>query len=356
MASPSGASPRAVELELALEKEPHKFSFFEALRRLEAVHPERPRFGESNRATDDPVRLTQEPSLAFAPSTLHAFERSKGGRAPRLSSLFLGLFGPNGPLPLHLTEYARQRIRENDTTFAHFVDIFHHRILSLFYRAWARVQPVVQYDRPKDDRFLMYVGSLCGLGMESLQDRDEMPHHGKLHYAGLLGCKSKSADGLSLLLSGFFQVPADVEQFVGRWLELPTENRTRLGADPAVSTLGSTVILGSRTWECHQKFRVILGPMKLADYRRLLPGTKSIRRLVSLVRNYVGDELTWDVRLILDKDEVPRMKLGTEQRLGWTTWLTTGPKEEHADALLVNPYEEPSPDFEESVPQTAAVS
>lgn len=109
------------------------------------------------------MRLAQEPSLAFAPATLAAFDPGNEDRAPRLTEYFLGLFGPHGPLPVHLTEYARDRLRNHgDRTFARFADLFHHRMLGLFYRAWADTQPTVSFDRPETDRFNVYVGPSSG--------------------------------------------------------------------------------------------------------------------------------------------------------------------------------------------------
>ena len=158
MAGKKRTTSSAVEMVRALEDEPHRYGFFQALRVLECAHPDRPRVGESTRPTEDAIRLAQEPSLAFAPATLASFQAGQKGFPPRLSVLFFGLFGPNGPLPLHLTEYARDRLRnEHDPTFSRFADIFHHRMLSLFYRAWAVAQPTVNFDRPQSDRFHLVV-------------------------------------------------------------------------------------------------------------------------------------------------------------------------------------------------------
>ena len=150
MASPDRTAAYAVELFEALRRAPHAFHFFQALRRLECLYRDQPRLGKSTQLADDPVRLAQEPSLIFAPATLATFEPGGDGKLPRLSEYFLGLFGPHGPLPTHLTEYARDRWRNHgDRTFAWFADVFHHRMLCLFYRAWADTQPTVSFDRPE---------------------------------------------------------------------------------------------------------------------------------------------------------------------------------------------------------------
>ena len=328
----------AVALTRALAEKPYKFDFFRAIRRLECAYTDKPRVGQSLRPVDDPIRLAQEPSMAFAPSTLSSFRTRGGEKPPRLSVLFFGLFGPNGPLPLHLTEYARERLRSSsDPTFAYFLDMFHHRMLSLFYRAWASAQPTVNYDRPDSDRFALYVGSLFGIGMPSLQNRDAVPDTAKLHYAGLLSGQTKHPGGLRGILTDFFRLPVEIEEFVGDWLELPPGSECRLGESEETGALGTTLTLGSRTWECQQKFRVLFGPLGYDDYHALLPGGESLPRLIALVRNYTGDELDWDVRLILKKEEVPPLGLDGTRRLGWTTWLSGRPFERDADDLALNP-------------------
>ncbi len=301
---------------------PHEFGFWQAMRRLEARYRARPRFGRSARPAEDAVRLAQEPSVVFAPATLAAWEPPQDGRVARLLVHFFGLFGPDGPLPLHLTEYARDRRRNyRDPTLQRFADLFHHRALSLFWRAWADSRPTVSFDRPEEDRFATYMGALIGFGMASLRNRDAMPDLTKLHFAGHLSNQTRHAEGLGSILSAFFTMPVHVECFVGAWLAMPEADRTRLGETPLTGAVGRTALVGGRVWSRQHKFRIVFGPLSMADYQRLLPGGQSFRRLIPIVRNYAGDTLVWDVNLILKRDEVPPTMLGRQGRMGWTTWL-----------------------------------
>ena len=327
-------------LEAALAGTPYRFDFYQALRRIEAVHRDRPRLGTSRRPDQDPIRLGQEALTTFAPAALSTYKPATEDQPGRLAVNFFGLLGPHGPLPLHLTEYTRDRLRNaGDPTLARFLDVFHHRLLSLFFRAWANAQPAVSFDRPEADRFGFYVASLCGLGMASLRDRDDFPDAAKLHHAGLLACPARNPDSLKALLEDFFGVPASVEEFVGEWLELHAEDLCRLGRTPGESTLGGSINLGSRTWERQSKFRVTLGPLNYATYERFLPGHENPSRLRALIRNFIGDELTWDVRLMLRRDQVPALKLDGRGRLGWSTWLASTPPTGHPDDLIVSPEE-----------------
>ena len=279
--------------------------------------------------------------MAFAPSTLARFEPGAEG-APHVLSVFcLGMFGPNGPLPLHLTEYARDRQRNHDDpTFVRFMDVFHHRMLSLFYRAWADAQPAVSFDRPGSDRFTDRVASLAGLGMKSLRNRDPLPDLARFHFAGHLVCQTRNAEGLARMLAGFFEVPADVEPFIGQWIDLPPSSWCRLGASRATGELGCTTTIGARVFDRQQKFRVVFGPLTMEQYDRLLPGRDSLRRLVALVRGYLGDEFDWDVKLVLKKEEVPPLVLGRQGRVGLTTWLLGRPCEGDRSDLMLHPPRE----------------
>jgi type VI secretion system protein ImpH len=310
-----------LSLHAALERAPHRFGFFSALRRLQQAAPERPRIGSSARPSDDLLRLSQPPSLAFAASTLAAFE-CRDGKPPRLEVNFLGLFGPNGPLPSHITEYAHERAHNaGDPSLARFADIFHHRMLSLFFRAWAMPQPVVDMDRPASSHYVGQIGSLIGIGRAALRARDAMPDEAKLHYAGHLANQTRHPEGLQAMVRDLFGLPATIEEFVGEWMSLPENAQARLGGTQDTSRLGVDMLAGTRTWCAQHKFRLRLGPMSWDEYRQFLPGEDALARLRAVVRNAIGGEWQWELALVLKSPEVPTARLGEAHRLGWSTWL-----------------------------------
>ena len=334
MASAMRNKSTTIEILQQLSDAPYQFGYFEALRQIECLHPQKPRLGQSRRASDDAIRLAQAPSLKFASSTLEAYDANHGGKS-RMQVNFFGMFGPNGPLPLHMTEYARQRLRHaKDPVLVDFMDLFHHRLLSLFYRAWANKEPTVHQDRPQQDRFALYVGALLGIGPHALRNRDRMPDHTKLHFAGHLGCHTRHAQGLASILSAFFHFPVRIEEFIGEWLAIPTADYGYLRAHKPMQ-LGRTAVVGTRSWQRQHKFRIRLGPLSLEDYTRMLPNGRSALSLVDIVRNYTGFEFSWDVNLVLDKHQVPKARLGQYCQLGWTSWLKSGESREDADDLMV---------------------
>lgn len=336
MAGPDRKTPDNIVEELA--KSPFTFDFFRAVRLLESRRRDLPRVGCSLSPAQDAVRFGQTPSLAFPPSTLESVEPAGSDGGAKLFVRFFGLFGPNAPLPPHLTEYAHERkLHHNDRTLEAFLDVFHHRLISFFYRAWATNQKTVDMDREDDQRFSLFIGSVFGLGGEAQRNRDSIPDWAKLHFAGRLACQTRSAEGLESILAEFFEVPAQLETFVGHWMDLPEDSICELGKSQQTGSVGVNTIVGLRIFDAQLKFRIRLGPMKFKDYERLLPSGKSFERLSKWVLNYCGQQYFWDAQLVLEAGEVPVTQLGSAGRLGWTTWLKTQPFTHDADDLILVP-------------------
>lgn len=338
MAGTAGLAPDALALERALEERPEDFDFFEAIRRLECAHPTHPRLGESTKPAEDFVRLCQTPSLAFAPRAIDRYQRADAGRPARLHALFFGLFGPNAPLPLHLTEYVLDRERNaRDGTLIAFADVFHHRMASLLYRAWADAQPTVQADRPSRDRFRFHTGALVGLATPGLEGRDALPDDYKRFFVGRMLAQTRNPEGLRGLVQHFFAIPVRVVEFVAEWMRLPREAHLRLGRSSEVAGLGHTAVLGEYVWGAQQRFRLRLGPLDRSQFEHFLPGGTALARLTAAVRSYVGDEKAWDVQLVLARDQVPDTRLGRGGRLGLTTWLGRRTASTDADDVVIQP-------------------
>lgn len=313
-----------------LSKEPYRFDFYQAVRHIECQHNDKPRLGETLRPSDDSIRFGQQPSMIFAPSSIASIQLEKNennnNELIRMQVYFFGMFGPNGALPLHLTQYTQDRQRTaRDEALGHFIDIFHHRLLSLFYRTWANKEPTVHYDRPDEDRFHHYLGAMLGIGSPALQNRDAMHDNSKLHYAGHLSAQTRHAEGLTAILQAFFNVPVRLTECVGEWLTIPKQSRCYLGINNEGGTLNEDAVLGGKSWQRQYKFSVHIGPMKLTEYEALLPKKKKHKQIATLIKNYLGLELTWDLNLILNKHDIPKTRLGQYGQLGWSSWLHNQP-------------------------------
>lgn len=314
----------------------YKFDFYQTMRRLACANPGLPLPGEALRPADEPVRLGQPAELDFAPAALHSLQR-KAGSPPRLMQRAFGLLGSNGALPLHITEYTRERaLHHGDTTLQRFLDTLTHRFALLFYRAWADAQPTVSLDRKDNRANFNRIGALVGIGLPSLQARDALADTSRLYFAGRLSRQTRDAAGLLAWCRIEFNVPVAVDQWCGHWMALARPERSRLGRREG-ALLGRGAVLGASVWDVQHKFRIVVGPLRLEQYQRFLPGGADLARLRAMVRSWVGLEFDWDLKLILHRDEVPRCELGARRvALGHTVWLGYYRRHRDADDLCMD--------------------
>ena len=339
MAVETGPAPDPLSALAALLENPHAFDFFEAMRRVECAWPALPRLGTATRPSDEPVRLGQQPSLDFPATMLASVSPIEGNRLKILGN-FLGLYGSHGPLPLHLTEYVHDRITNaRDTTLAAFTDIFHHRMLELFYRAWANGRPAVHFDRPGSDQFSLYVAALAGFAAPTLRNADALPDRAKLYFAGIFATGAKTRSGLESLLREYLNLPVRIEECVGEWLTIVQDERMSLG-NPATGTLGSSV-LGASVWSAQHKLRLVIGPVGIGDLMQYLPGSASLARLRAAVMNYFGFEYAWDIQFVVRRARAPGTKLGQFGHLGWSSWMAPPATGADLDDVIIDVSEQP---------------
>lgn len=322
---------------------PWAYDYFALMRRLEALAQPAPRWGHALLPSAEPLRVGQAPSLSFAPASLARFEPAGAHCAvPRLRQEFFGYLGPNGPLPVHMSDYIRERsINHGDATWLAFLDTFGHRFSLHFYRAWAQAEPTVGLDRPQDDGFRRRIGALVGIGTAPRQQRDEIHDDARLHFSGWLSRSVRSPEGVEKVLTRYFGVPFRLEPWVGHWMRLPQSELSRLGRGTASRTLGGGAMLGRRAWDRQHRVRLHVGPLTMAQYRMFLPIAQvdAARPVLSRwMQQLLGDELHWDAQLILRKEDVPPIRLGSQRggnapRLGWVSWL--GERQRQRDAADV---------------------
>ncbi len=312
-----------------LLEEPYSFEFFQAVRLLEKLRPDRGTVGGTALPGEEVVRFRSRIGLDFPSSEIHEINEIEGGAtAGRTEMLvnFMGLVGVSGVLPTHYTELVLDRIRHRDTAMWTFLDIFTHRAVSMFYRAWAKYRFPVGYERGNDD-FTSYIFDFAGLGTKGLRGRLDLDDESILPYAGLISQKPHTANALENIISDHFQVKAKVEQFFGQWLRLGSEDVSKLGKEN--SQLGRNAIVGTRVWDQQSKMRIRLGPLDFKRFQAFLPNGTANPSLRSIVKFFIGLEFDFDVQLILAAKSVPATILTTravrKPMLGWTTYLKTTP-------------------------------
>jgi type VI secretion system protein ImpH len=302
-----------------LEKEPWRFDYFAVLRHLERKHKERPRISDSATRRDEFVQLGQDPFMDFPASNLARVMQSDN-KPVKIFVKYLGLLGPQGALPLSTTEESHQYVIERDDAFPRFLDLFNHRFIQLFFRAWADSRPIVQHDRPELDRFVAYIGSAIGVGSPPYQNLDTVPDAAKLGYAGLLGAQAKCASRLAGAIRGLFKVDVEVEEFVGTRLKIEAAEWTILGEQ--YNVLGEDALLGRTIFSVQDKIRIKIFTKSLAQYIRFLPTGDLCEPLADLVFFYNGEQLDWDAELAIPSVAAEPTRLGRFGQLGWTTWMS----------------------------------
>jgi type VI secretion system protein ImpH len=319
-----------IPLDQRLFEHPYEFNFFQAVRLLHLILNDRPGVGRIAKPEEEPVRFKARQSLEFQASSIHAMSAEQD--PPAMTVAFLGLTGVQGALPHHYTEHIIARAQARDTTMAAFFDLFNHRLVSLFYRAWEKHRLPVRFElaaaKQETDEFTQYLFDWIGMGTMGLRGRMAVRDQALLRYAGLLGQSPASAASLRAMLRDHFGVEVHIEQFVGAWYSLKPEDQSDLDEECLSNQLGEGAIAGDAVWDPQACFRVRLGPLRLVKYLAFLPDSKAVKELGDLVRFHVGPVLQFDVQLVLKADEVPWSRLGDESpagpRLGWCGWLKTG--------------------------------
>ena len=333
-----------------IEQAPGAFEFAQVVRLLSRVNPGRAALGEFGDPSLEAVRFGVQPSLGFPPGDVQRVNVTPGGpgvtdeselstprtRASRagmrgaggqpfMEVNFLGLVGPAGVLPKTYTQYVAERVALKDTALRDFLDLFHHRLISLFYRAWRTTRPhVAAGEGADDDALSQRLRSAIGLGTPAVAARIGIDDSVLLRHAGLLAPHARSATALQQLLHAYLEVPCQVDEFVPAWYRLAPGMQCALGEDDDTTVLGLGSIVGDEVLDHGARARVRIGPVSRTMFNALLPGTKGHEALKGLVRFVAGDAVEVEVCLVLERGAVPSTVLGTAGgQLGWGTWLRT---------------------------------
>src|SRR5271169_3940964 len=317
----------------ALFEHGYEFEFFQAVRLLARMFPQRKPVGGTAKPTEEIARFRARLSMAFPASSVHDIERIPDQPdAISMTVAFMGLTGTKGILPFWYTEWLLARKAAKDGTAGAFFDLFNHRFISFFYRAWEKHRPPVLYESsfmrgPQPDPFTQSLFDLIGMGTEGLRGRLRTNDESLLLYAGLIAQRPHSATALRGILRDFFSVPVEIVQCVGSWYELEDADRCYLSGELERNQLGEGAFIGAEVWNQQARFRIRVGPLSLQQFRDLLPDRPTMSQLVELTRYVVGHSMAFDVQLVLQGADVPGCCLSDEglnaPRLGWMGWLKT---------------------------------
>lgn len=314
--------------------------FFELLRRLEQGDH---RFGRIGGPGREPARLGQRVRMAFATREVAGFHAATDKAPARVDVEVIGLLGPEGALPLHLTRWVMQRLSDrwfagaendatSDTTFLDFCNLLQHRMMALFWRAWGDARPEVQIEHGGGGgRVQAILNALAGVGLPGSHTGSGPDLRLKLRHATSLGHQVQGVERLTDFLSDVVGAPVRLVEFVGSWYAIPRHLQTRLGR--AHAGLGRGAVAGARSFTRQARVELRVGPLTLPAYRAFLDSTTLRDRLRHAVRHAVGHELEVDIRLVLTRDAVPGAAVGGFQ-LGRTGWLSPRYEADAADLRL----------------------
>lgn len=331
----------------ALFREPFRFDFFQAVRLLERLDPARVPVGYDGPPDREAARFLAHLTLGFPASSIHGLtgpdaddpeRRPSAGDPPaKMVTSFMGLVGPLSALPTAYTEDLVGPQGRHRKPASAFLNLFHHRLVSLFYRAWQKYRVPVLWEQggaptggesargPGRDPFTRRLFDLIGLGLESLRDRQSVDDVSLLFYSGLLAQQHRSAVSLERVLGDYFGQPVEVITFQGQWLHLQPAQRSRMGRSGSFNALGLDTVAGRRVWDDQSKFRVRVGPLPFETFLAFQPGGSAASPLMDLVRFFVRAELDFDIQLVLRAEDVPGCKLSRSDegaaRLGRYSWL-----------------------------------
>ena len=329
---------RIVEQEL--RKDPQSFGFFQAVRLLERLLPDRKRVGEFDDPAGEVVRFAVNPALSFPPSEINELIMDPDDQ-PAMLVNFMGLTGPQGVLPHQYSMLVADRLRQRDNALADFLDIFHHRIISLFYQAWRTHRVTIAREDGDRDRLAQHLGDVIGLGLETCHNRLPFPDEALVYRSGLLAALPRGAVALQQLLEDFFGVRAEIHQFVGGWFALETSDRCVIGEDDDDSNiLGLGAVAGDEIWDQQSRVRVRLGPLNREKYDSFLPGGQGHVALNSLLQLFSHSQFDFEVQLVLAAEDVTGLRLGGpdggKQRLGWSSWICSTERDRDADETILS--------------------
>ena len=335
------ASPMAALLLEKLAGDANSFEFFQAVTLLERLRSTMRPVGHFSSPSDEVLHFRVNQRLGFPASEIQKLEMPEQGPAEMMVN-FMGLTGPSGVLPHPYSELILERAnaRPKDHGLAAFLDIFNHRAISLFYRAWQKARFPVTYGKSHRDLFSQYLLDLVGLGTPGLRDRQHIEDEALLHYVSLVAMQSRSSTALQQLLEDYFEVPVEIEEFTGAWYAIDRDTQCQMTEEDTPSRqIGEGAVVGDAIWDRQGRARIRIGPLSLERYNDFLPKGSAYAALQSITRFFSNQSLDFEAQLVLDRAEAPPIQLDADSahpaRLGWVSWACTAPLRSDPDDTVL---------------------
>lgn len=314
-------------LEEQIEKTPYEFDFHQAVRLLEKLRPEANPLGEGSNPLKEALSIQSRVTLSSSGADIQSLTLSETDKPPVLTVNFLGLAGIGGPLPTPYTELMIERLRQKDTSFKDFLDIFNHRLASFWHRMRKKFALGIAQVRPDKTPEGKVFLDLVGIELDPLRNRLAVSDQALLSFASAFWKRPRSLIGLQRMLRSYFQLPITVFQFQGQWQNAPARDWTRIGiAENAQhQVLGKSAVLGKRSWDQTAGIMLHIPPL---TYKQFVcfqqESALEYTALRDLTFFYVGLAQSAHVSFALQREQIEPTLLNRQFGLGRTTWITRG--------------------------------
>ncbi|MEI4484326.1 MULTISPECIES: type VI secretion system baseplate subunit TssG [unclassified Phyllobacterium] len=255
---------------------------------------------------------------------------------------YIGFVGPVAALPAVYTDRALDEKRLRSSSYFDFLEIFAAELRELFFASSRkyRLSSLIQlFGIGPKNKVTRSIYALLGLASPKLVDQLVIASEVPLYFSGFFANQRRTATNLRLMLAEFLGYEVTVHQFQKRWLQVDISEQTQLGSGSRENALlGVTAIAGSSYADRRSAIRVSIGPLRYGEYLSLMPAQKKFAELTELIRLYCGPSLSFEIQLILAKEDIPESRLESGSpvgRLGWDLWVRQAPApEDSADAVF----------------------
>ena len=346
------ASPDRLKTEKSLDIDTAGKGFFQLVRQLHAEKvDEGNRFcrpvGKDFAPENELVRFRATRSLSYPSAEVSMVEfETSGDKRTNLEVSFMGLTGPTGVLPDHYSELVIEQHRERNEALRDFFDIFNHRSISFFYRAWSKYRLVLNAEMSggmnhKIDPVTQSISSLMGIDLDRLKNVANLDGRSLLYFAGHFIAQTRNSSSFSSLLTDYLGMPVEVKQFCGEWLDMEVDDRVQLPnvfGQAQNNVLGQDFVIGEKVFCVENRFEVIVGPMRRGEAENIRPGSQRQKSLCALIDLYAGPTYQYDIRYLLRGGYRPKWQTDERQSgmsLGWNTWLPQQGQSPEQDDILI---------------------
>lgn len=270
------------------------FDFFQAVALLEEY------FGSEVPLETGKVRFYADAGQKFPASDIASVQKSSSSKIKFYLS-FMGLIGISSPLPQHYLDHALWNSKEN-CGLSSFLNIFDHRLYSLFYEAWKKYRPIPTWSKKNDFDFFNRIVAVSGLNLDDQKSKDSL----LLKYAGLFASVNRNADSLAEILTDCFSgTEVTIEQWAPRWANVV--NKKELGRS---ITIGNGAMLGERIFDRSGKLLVHIDVSEKCELKDFLPDSANIKRIKEIVTLFSPQPLSFDIQLNFTSSNLIPVELG----------------------------------------------